>query len=175
MIKTRSYRRLPKTKEIDEKYFPKWPITYDILGLPENVFTLNALFARLYQRLEQVTVVGPRITKSRLFTLITVSSTNPKTSEPWYDEWRIFEDGSMFCRMVKGTSWGWRLSYRQKSKRILNTWLYNIMYSIESKRLMTIMINVINSRVSNPDAWDIYDLLKDSEYVRYYVSELPVP
>jgi hypothetical protein len=174
--KSRSYRRLPRSMTIDEEYFPKWDVSYDILNSPENVQDLMATFARLYQQLHWVTLNGPFCTPSnRLYTLICVSSTNPKTQELWYDQWRVYEDGSMACRLGKKSSWRWRYSYLKKSKRVISTWLYNIIHKYEQNRIQSLLVSLINTREVLPSAWDIYDLLKDSPHVRYYVKQLPVP
>jgi len=175
MAKTRSYRRLPPMKHIDEMYFPTWPITFELLNTEENICCLKDTFARLYQMLDSVTIIESSITDDSVYSLISVKSTNPKTGALWHDQWRIYMSGALKCRMWKSASWKWRRSYLNKSSRIISTWLTNIIYAAEQKRLTCLLIGIVNSRLHNPDAWTIYDIVKVSPLVQYYVKELPVP
>lgn len=172
MTKTRNYRRLPPMKHIDEIYYPEWPITFELLNTEENIRSLTDTFARLYQMLDSVTITVPSDSD---YTLITVKSTNPKTGALWHDQWRICMSGALRCRIWKNASWNWRRSYLNKSSRIIYTWLTNIICAAEQKRLTGLLIRIINGRESNPDAWTIYDMIKVSPLVLYYVKELPVP
>lgn len=171
MGKSRSYRRLPPMKQIDEIYYPEWPITFELLNTEENKGCLTDTFARLYQMLDSISITVP---SGNDYTLITVKSTNPKTGALWDDQWRICMNGALSCRIWKSASWNWRHSYLNKSSRIIYTWLTNIICAAEQKRLTGLLIRIINSRESNPDAWTIYDMIKVSPLVSYYVKELPV-
>lgn len=179
----RGYCRLPIPREFTEEQLPTFDITTELLNTPENHRTLFDLFNRLYKCLHGVTISGPfggspdpKKHQKRLYTVVTIEAKNPKTMKVWYDKWRINYDigTNLMCMSSIHSSHNWRVSYRQKSCRILEYWLNEIIYE-KQKQILTQLVDdlakISDKTIHTHLAYSM--LLNDSLYMRYFIHDLP--